>query len=434
MSEHVEYESRFPKSKEVWEQLKAYLPGGVNHNIRRFGLPDIGLFPPAATGGNGKHLHTADGVDLVDHWMGHFALILGHSPPEVIQRAQKQMAEGNHLGIPNIYPLELAKLICETTPSIDGLRFQSTGTEATMYATRLARGYTKRRFVIKAAQGWHGGNDTLHECSGILEEGRYIVEAPFNDIDAFTALIRRYKGDLAAVIVEPMLGAGGGVPPAEGFLEELREETERSGALLIFDEVITGYRLGLNSGQGCFGVTPDITTLGKVVGGGAPIGVVGGRDDIMQTANPERHGYVWIGGGTFSGNPITMLMGAETLHFLKKHEDKVYPHINAVGNYLRNQIQDIIERKDAKALVLGMKSIVSLHWIKKTVANLSDPQELDAQNDPVSMAKHYRNMINRGMFTYHGIGSISFAHDKEDAQRVVTAFEDELNEEGQPRD
>ncbi|NHJ40222.1 MAG: aminotransferase class III-fold pyridoxal phosphate-dependent enzyme, partial [Asgard group archaeon] len=257
------------------------------------------------------------------------------------------------------------------------------------------------------------------------QEEANIVSFDYNDSDAFLDIIENHGKDLAAVVMEPVLGAGGAIPPKEGFLELIREETEKNNTILIFDEIITGFRLSYNSGQGYFNVIPDMTTLGKIVGGGAPIGVIGGHEDIMEQANLHSEGEVWIGGGTFSANPVSMVAGKATLDALKK-DKLIYEKLNSNGEKIRREINEILLKYDAPAIITGVGSMICMHWFKEKLSKINTSSEikLNLDNDKVN---YYQLLtFNRGLLLRGGFGYLSTKHTKEDIETTLQVVDESI--------
>ncbi|MDT8389870.1 MAG: glutamate-1-semialdehyde 2,1-aminomutase [Lentisphaeria bacterium] len=319
-------------------EAKKYLAGGVNSPVRSFS--SVGGAPPFIERAAGKYLTTRDGQTLLDFCLSWGPLILGHAPAPVLAAAQAAMERGTTYGIPTQGETDLARLVCDCVPSIDRVRFVNSGTEATMSALRLARAFTGREKLIKFDGCYHGHSDVFlvnagsgvshlpsASSSGVPADSiRHTISVPYNDPAAVQAAIRQWGDSVAAVIVEPVAGNMGLVPPEKGFLEQLRDLCDRHGILLIFDEVITGFRLGLGGAQAFFGVTPDLTTLGKIIGGGFPVGAFGGRADVMALLAPDGPVYQ---AGTLSGNPVAMAAGKATIEWLKEHQE-VYPKMAAL--------------------------------------------------------------------------------------------------------
>ncbi|TFH15339.1 aspartate aminotransferase family protein, partial [Candidatus Bathyarchaeota archaeon] len=313
------YKERTGKSKTLFERANRVLPAGVSYGIRA--LPPYPFYIDHA---KGVKLYDVDGNVYTDFWVGHGALILGHAPDPVIQAVQKQLPYGTHFGFSHEPEIRLAEQIVEYVPSAEMVRYTSSGTEANMYGTRLARAYTGRNKMLKIEGGWHGGYDSLHayvsrpfgrlESAGLnpkTTEDTYAV--PYNDLEAATEMAKEHA--LACIILEPVMGAAGFLTPEPGYLEGLRELCDETDTLLIFDEVITGFRLGMGGAQEYYGVTPDMTIMGKVIGGGFPVGAFCGSEEIMELVDhnkypdPEKRS---AHGGTFTGNPITMVAGSAT--------------------------------------------------------------------------------------------------------------------------
>ncbi|NHK30156.1 MAG: aspartate aminotransferase family protein [Asgard group archaeon] len=430
------YLNTHKKSLELWKKAKRQFPAGVSHNIRDFHMTPLGLYPPFAKYAKGSKYFDIDGNSYIDYWMTHGAAILGHANEAIIEAINKQLPLGNHYGMVNEQTLALADRIIEATPSVEKLRFCTTGTESTMYATRLARAYTKRKTIAKVRGGWHGGNDTLFYYVKQVEKGMEskglrtqdeanIISFDYNDSEAFLNIIKNHGKDLAAVIMEPVLGAGGAIPPREGFLELIREETEKNGTILIFDEIITGFRLSYNSGQGYFNVIPDMTTLGKIVGGGAPIGVIGGQEDILEQANLQTDGEVWIGGGTFSSNPVSMVAGKATLDALKQ-DKQLYDRLNKNGEKIRKAINEILLKYDAPAFVTGVGSMICMHWFKERLSEIKTSSEikLNLDHDKVN---HYQLLaFNRGLLLRGGFGYLSIKHSTNDIEKTIQAIDESI--------
>ena len=410
-----------PNSKELWQKALKVLPGGISHNLRTFGLPLIGSFPVFINSASGPQLTDIDSNDYIDYWNGHFAMILGHNPPEVQEIIREHLVYGWHFGTNTKYQVELANTIIEENPGIEKVRFCTSGTEATMYATRLARAFTNRRLVAKAKLGWHGSNDTLNYDIRGLSDGEIppgllnakeagVLTFEINNKSTFD-LIEENADNLAALILEPVLGGGGGFPVELDFLKRLREETERFGIMLIFDEIITGYRFTDSLFQNQLKVIPDLTTMGKIIGGGMPIGAVGGREDIIERSSPQVENQVLIGGGTFSGYPLSMIAGLKTLEILKKSQQN-YLRINEEGNELLNYLNQFFNEEKLPIVATGYKSIIWLHVLSKWIEQPSI-NEITEYTDKKREALLQLALFNRNISSLHGLGSLSMAHTHE---------------------
>ncbi|MFD2612555.1 glutamate-1-semialdehyde 2,1-aminomutase [Paenibacillus gansuensis] len=329
------------RSKAAFEEAKQYIPGGVNSPVRAF--KSVGLTPVYMERGEGARVYDIDGNTYIDYVASWGPLIMGHAHPEVVEALKKTAEKGTSFGAPTEMETLMAKLVCERVPSIDIVRMVNSGTEATMSALRLARGYTKRNKIMKFEGSYHGHADALliKAGSGVATLGlpdspgvpesvaANTITVPYNDLETVKAAFERFGEEIACIIVEPIAGNMGVVPPLPGFLEGLREITNQYGALLIFDEVMTGFRVHLNCAQGLYGVTPDLTCLGKVIGGGLPVGAYGGRRDIMEQMAPSGPIYQ---AGTLSGNPLAMAAGYTTLKLLG--EPGVYEKLESLSKRL----------------------------------------------------------------------------------------------------
>jgi glutamate-1-semialdehyde 2,1-aminomutase len=424
-----------PNSRRDWEKAKKVLPGGISHNIRTFGLHSIGAFPPIIKSAKGAYLTDVDNIRYVDCWMGHFAMILGHDSHEVQKAVKEQLDHGWHLGTITEFQIKLAEMIINDNPGVEMVRFCSSGTEATMYATRLARAYTKKRFILKALLGWHGANDTLYYGVGSLNRENYspglcsseeagILTYELNTEEVFD-LIKKHSKDIAAVILEPMLGGGGGFRADLEYLKRLREETEKNDILLIFDEVITGYRFLYSLFQNELKVLPDLTTMGKIIGGGLPIGAIGGRRDIIERSSPLSENQVLIGGGTFSGYPISMIAGIKTLEILKRSEGE-YERIDKLGTNLKNSLNKFFQESKSSIVATGYKSIVMLHTLSRFIEN-PNMREMIENGDKLREALLHLCLFNRKVLGLHGLGSLSMAHTPTDVKKIQDAIEDIAN-------
>ncbi|HXW37880.1 MAG TPA: aspartate aminotransferase family protein [Nitrososphaerales archaeon] len=361
------YESRTPKGRRVYDRARRVFAGGVNHNARFFEP-----YPLFAAKARGKHIWDEDGNRYTDYWMGHMALILGHSPKVVVEALRAQIENGTHYGTSSRQAVELGEEIQRDVPCAEMMRFCNSGAEATMYLVRLARGYTRRRMIVKMEGGWHGYNTELNravsspskrpEGTGILEEEQsFVTSVPFNDLGAVERVMKGGGSDVAAVLVEPVLGAGGCIPADPDYLAGLRELTSRYGALLAFDEIITGFRLALGGAQERYGIEPDIATLGKVAGGGLPLGLVCGRGEVISEADPTKK-KVSMGGGTFSENPLTMVAGLATLRYLRKNREKVYGSLEEMGKRARREVDEAFDGTGLEAETTGLGSLFLTHF------------------------------------------------------------------------
>ncbi len=363
------YEERTKKSRELFLQARKVLPGGVTYHIRFFDP-----YPLYIVKGKGSKVWDVDGNEYDDYWMGHGAHILGHAPDFVIEEVFNVAKHGTHLGYPNPYMLEYAELLTKIVPNAEMVRFTNSGTEANMYVVRLVRAFTGRRYIVKMEGGWHGGYDSLHvgvsppfegpESKGLPEEFvKYTIVVPFNDLDSLERALKTYP--VAAVIMEPVMGAAGCIPPENGYLKEVRRLVDEHGALLVFDEVITGFRLALGGAQEFFGVKADIVVLGKIVGGGFPgAGAFAGRAEVMELLdhikipNPRERSFH---GGTFTGNPVTIVAGYTLINYLYKNRH-LYVSFNEAWSRFREELDKLCEEYGRICWVTGVGSMVGIHF------------------------------------------------------------------------
>jgi glutamate-1-semialdehyde 2,1-aminomutase len=435
----AQYTARTPLSEGLSQRARKVMPGGVSHRYRH-----ISPHPFFIKRANGSKFWDVDGHEYVDLWMGHFALILGHRHPVVNQAVAEVADLGTHWGIVHEYEIQFAELIQEIVPCAEKLVFGVSGTEATMYAVRLARGFTDRRIILKVAGGWHGANPELAwtirspfdqpESSGLIQEmGLYTKPISFNDVESTLKTIHEFKEDLAGIIVEPVMGAGGMVAADQGYLEMLREETDRLGAVLIFDEIITGFRLSLGGAQAVYGVTPDLVTLGKVAGGGTNIGIVAGKADIFALCDPtiprKKGESVMVGGGTFSCSPMSMVVGSRVVQYLKSNEKDVYPRIDGLGQRLRQGMADAFGKHGVAAKTTGTGSLCGVYFPYDAETVARRPEQMHELTDLQKLDHEFRiRMLNHGVFVMHGGGAVSVAHTEEDIDRVIAAVEEVAKE------
>lgn len=372
------YEDRFRErtrgSFELWIRYRKVSPGGVSYAIR-FTKP----YPIFIMKARGLELVDVDGNTYIDFWMGHGSEILGHNPGFIIEEVFDKIREfgSTHLGFEHPLIVEYAEFLTKTVPGLEMVRFTNSGTEAVMYAIRLARAYTGRRFVVKMEGGWHGGYDTVHvgvhppfnnvESAGLPQEAvKYTLVAPFNDAEALEHILRKH--DVACVIVEPVQGAGGCIEAEPNYLRSLRELCDRYGSLLVFDEVFTGFRIAFGGAQEYYGVKADLVILGKIIGGGFPgAGAFGGRSDIMDLIDHVKHvdpGKRSFHGGTFVGNVVTISAGYATLRFLSEHRE-LYVKSNRIWNGFRREIDKLCSDYGNICWTTGVGTMVGLHFTDK---------------------------------------------------------------------
>jgi glutamate-1-semialdehyde 2,1-aminomutase len=412
------------KSRKLFQEAVKVLPGGVSSPVRA-----IKPYPFYASRGEGSRIMDIDGNEYIDYCMGYGPLLLGHNHVAIREAVVKQLADGWLFGTPCEAEVKLARQIVDLYKSIDMVRFVSTGTEATMGALRAARGFTGRDKFIKIEGGFHGAHDAalVKAGSGATTHGvpdslgvpvdftKNTLQVPYNDIEAMASAIETNQEEVAAVIIEPVLGNIGPILPENGYLEEVRAITKENDVLLIFDEVITGFRLALGGAQEYYGVIPDMTTLGKVLGGGFPIGVFGGRKEIMEMISPSGKIYQ---AGTFNGSPVSMAAGLAVLEVLKK--EMVLGRLNRVGEDLRARLRDTIEELGLDYSVGGIASMFKV-FFGKPPHNYQEALKCDKEKFNMFFDK----MLKEGIFlppSQFETNFISAAHTKEDIDKTLDAY------------
>ncbi|KKB35106.1 glutamate-1-semialdehyde 2,1-aminomutase [Bacillus thermotolerans] len=418
----------YEKSKQAFQEAVKLMPGGVNSPVRAF--KSVNMDPIFMERGKGSKIYDIDGNDYIDYVLSWGPLILGHSNDQVVEALKKTAETGTSFGASTLIENELAKLVIERVPSIEVVRMVSSGTEATMSALRLARGYTGRNKILKFEGCYHGHGDSLliKAGSGVATLGlpdspgvpegiaKNTITVAYNDLDGVKYAFEQFGEDIAGVIVEPVAGNMGVVPPQPGFLEGLREITEANGSLLIFDEVMTGFRVGYNCAQGYFGITPDITCLGKVIGGGLPVGAYGGRADIMNQIAPSGPIYQ---AGTLSGNPMAMTAGLETLRQLTP---EVYEEFGRKADRLEEGFTAAAKKYNIPITFNRAGSMIGLFFTNEDVVNYETAKTSDLE----LFADYYREMANEGVFLppsqFEGL-FLSAAHTDEDIEHTISAAE-----------
>jgi glutamate-1-semialdehyde 2,1-aminomutase len=421
------------RSEELFERSQKLMPGGVNSPVRSFG--GVGGIPPFLARGAGSHVWDVDGNEYVDFLGSWGPLILGHANPVVVEAVQKAAADGTSFGAPTEKELQLAELITDSLPSIEMMRLVSSGTEATMSAIRMARAFVGRSKIIKFNGNYHGHADGLlvKAGSGLATHGvptsagvpeSYAAEtlvAEYNDIDSVKELFAANINQIAAIIIEPVAGNMGIVPPNPGFLEALRKLTRDEGALLIFDEVISGFRVGLHGAQGLYGITPDLTCLGKIIGGGLPVGAYGGRTDIMRMAAPLGPAYQ---AGTLSGNPLAVSAGIACLTELGK--PGVYDRLDALGALAEQGIRAAADASGTQVTVNRVGSAFTTFYAEAPISTWAEAADADTER----YATNFHRLLERGVYTAPSqfeAGFVSLAHTEADlafaADKMLAAFQ-----------
>lgn len=418
------------RNSDIFEESKVYMPGGVNSPVRAYKGLDID--PPVIASGEGAYLTDEDGKVYTDYVGAWGPMILGHADRDVVEAMIETTKKGIAFGSPTELELRLSRHICQTVDNVDMIRMVNSGTEATMSASRLARGYTGRSKIVKFGGCYHGHFDgfLISAGSGVMTEGipgsegvpeeiiRNTLLADYNDIDSVKSLFEKHGEEIAGVIIEPVAGNMGVVPAKQEFLEELDKLCKRHGALLIFDEVMTGFRVAYKGAQSLYGIAPDITTFAKVMGGGLPSGAYGGRRDIMEKLSPLGGVYQ---AGTMSGNPIVMAAGYATLK--KLHENpKIYDHIEFLAEKMESGVLEIAKEKGLPVVVNRFKSMMTIFYNQGgKVESYEDAKASDTE----LYSKVFKHMTERGVYMSPSQFEAMFfsaAHTESDIDRFLEAL------------
>jgi len=415
-------------SKIAFERAKKVIPGGVNSPVRAY--KSVGLTPVYVERGAGSRIYDIDGNNYIDYILSWGPLIAGHAHPEVIEAITSTAAKGTSFGAPTEIETLMAELVCERVPSVDIVRMVNSGTEATMSAIRLARGFTNRTKILKFEGSYHGHADSLlikagsgvatlglPDSPGVPEQVAVnTITVPYNDLEGVKLAFSRYGDELACVIVEPIAGNMGVVLPQPGFLEGLRELTSQYGSLLIFDEVMTGFRVGYHCAQGRFGVTPDLTCFGKVIGGGLPVGAYGGRRDIMEQIAPSGPIYQ---AGTLSGNPLAMAAGYATLKLMTK---EAYEQLEIKAATLQAGFEANAAKHNIPLTVNRVGSMVCPFFTNEPVINFESAKSSNLEH----FKAYFAEMLNQGVSVppsqFEGL-FLSIVHTDEDIAHTIAAHE-----------
>ena len=414
-------------SRALYDRALSVLVGGVNSSVRA-----LRPYPEFVDHGEGGHVVDVDGNRYVDHVLGYGPLLLGHTMPDpVLEAVQAALRDGPMYGTPTAVEVDLAEFVADHVPSVDLVRFVNSGTEATVSAVRLARGHTGRRKVVTVQGGYHGANDATlvdgdldgvqPDSAGVLPGAvEHTVPVPFNDVAAAEAAFEAHGDDVAAVLVEPMLGNTGIVEPEDGYHEALRQLCDEHGALLVFDEVITGFRVGgLGGMQSALGVTPDLTTFGKVVGGGFPVGALGGDAEVMESLTPV--GDVFQS-GTFSGHPVTMAAGLATLRYAA--DEGVHDHLADLGERLRSGLRDLVADRHPEYTVVGRDSLFKVIFTREPgVRSAADVRRAQRERWDRLFRPAMREAGVLLPANMHEAQFLCAAHTVEDVETTLAAYE-----------
>lgn len=426
--DHIkEYKKKTPTSAKVFAKSTKLHVNGVSHNIRYYEP-----YPFVVKKSQGKNLIDVDNNKYTDYWMGHWSLILGHAPKKIKESLSSQIKEGWMYGTVNEQTIKLSELISKAVPIAEKIRYVTSGTEATMYAVRLARSYTGRKIIAKIDGGWHGYTSDLlktvnwpfseSESSGLLNEEK-IISVPYNDLENSLAILKKHAKDLAGIIIEPVLGGGGCIPANSDYLKGIQEFCKKNNSLFILDEIVTGFRFRYGCLYDTMKLDPDIVTLGKIVGGGMTIGIFCGKKEIMEYADTKikkKSKRSYVGGGTFSANPVSMIAGYATLNTLKQ-DKSIYTKINDLGEYARKELTRVF---DGRVIVSGKGSLFMTHFTKNNISEINTSADA-ARCDSVNLQKYHFKMIAQdGIFFLPGkLGAISVAHTKKDIKDMILASE-----------
>lgn len=419
------------RSKELFEQAQKHIPGGVNSPVRAFKA--VGGDPLFIKSAKGAYITDEDGnkyLELINSWG---PMILGHAHPKIEKAVAEAITNSLSFGAPTAIEIKMAELICSMVPSVEKVRMVNSGTEATMSAIRVARGFTGKDKFIKFEGNYHGHGDSflIAAGSGAITMGspdspgvtkgtaKDTLLAPYNDLDFVEDLLNENKGEVAAIIIEPVAGNMGCVPPVPGYLEGLRKLCDEHEALLIFDEVMTGFRISAGGAQQHYGVTPDMTTLGKIIGGGMPVGAYGGREEVMNYVSPKGPVYQ---AGTLSGNPIAMSAGLAVLSELQSNPE-LYTRINTKTNAMVEGLRQNLKKLDLPYTINQVGSMFSLFFTDKEVKNFEDAKT----SDTALFGKYFRDMLDRGIYLppsqYEALFISDALEEKEIEMFVATSFE-----------
>ncbi len=415
-------------SKQLFKEAQQYIPGGVNSPARAFKA--VGGTPPFMVKGEGSKIFDADNNEYIDFVCSWGPLILGHTHPQVVAALKRVTELGTSFGAPTELEITLAKMVCDAVPSIEMVRFVNSGTEATMSALRLARAFTGRDKIIKFDGGYHGHADgllvkggsgmatlSIPDSPGVpASYAENTLVAPYNDIEAVEQLFRQHEGNIAAVIIEPVAANMGVVPPQPGFLAGLRQLTERTGALLIFDEVITGFRVAYGGAQALYGINPDLTCLGKIIGGGLPVGAYGGKRQIMEKMAPTGSVYQ---AGTLSGNPLAMTAGITTLSALG--QPGVYEQLEKTARRLEEGIARAAAATGVEVNISRVASLLTIFFTGNAALNY----QAVAASDTVRFGRFFWQLLEQGIYwppSQFEAAFISLAHSEKDIETTVAAI------------
>ncbi|MFQ6058131.1 MAG: aspartate aminotransferase family protein [Anaerolineae bacterium] len=439
-----QYLSQYPKSGEAHQGARKYLIDGGSHALRLFSP-----YPFRIVSASGSRVWDADGHEILDFWQGHYANILGHNPLLVTQALAQAFQNGNGLqtGIPEALQTEFARLLLDQVGA-ERVRFTTSGALATMYAIMLARAFTEKPLILKVGGGWHGANPMALkgvtyreggfvqvESEGLSEEGTAdVLITRFNDPEDLTDQFRQFGDKIACFIVEPWMGVGGFMPATPEYLQTARELTHRYGAVLIFDEIISGFRFCASGVQKLYKVQPDLSTFGKIIGGGMPLAAVTGREEIMQLCGTAAGRRVKFEGGTFSAHPAALLAGKTLVEYLVRNESQIYPRLGAMGQKIRTGIEEIFASHGILARCTGYgnevvpdSSLVMIHFPRDERTTLTNPETV--WNPQICDVERRERVLKLALLlervhVVHGLGAVSTAHSEEDVEWLFAACDE----------
>lgn len=421
-------------SRKLQQRAEQVIPGGVNSPVRAFG--SVGGDAPFIVRGQGARIFDADDNEYIDYIGSWGPMILGHAAPGVVEAVIDAAKKGTSFGASTPSEAELSELVASAFPHVQKVRFVSSGTEATMSAIRLARAYTKRKYIVKFEGCYHGHADALlvkagsgvatlgiPGSAGVPEEfTKFTLALPYNDTDALEQAFTKFKHQIACVIVEPVVGNMGCVPPARGYLEGLRAITQRDQSVLIFDEVMTGFRLAFGGAQELYTITPDLTTMGKIIGGGLPVGAYGGPSEIMDLVAPLGPMYQ---AGTLSGNPLAMAAGLATLRYLREHKAEIYPRLDRLSGELVAGIAAIAHDASIPFCYNRVGSMFTWFFAEGPVTDWQSASKSDTQ----AFGRFFRAMLDDGVYlppSQFEAAFLSAAHTEKDVQQTIATAKQAL--------
>lgn len=422
-----------PRSSDLWQQAQSLIPGGVNSPVRAFGA--VGGEPIFIKSGSGSKIYDVDGNEYIDYVGSWGPLILGHAHPKVVKAIENSLYNGTSFGAPTQLEVELAELIVKAFPSVELVRMVNSGTEATMSAIRLARGYTKRDKVIKMEGCYHGHVDSLlvkagsgaatfgvSDSPGVPEDFvKHTISVPFNDAKAVKKAIEAHPDQIACMIIEAVAGNMGVVPPKDGYLQEIRELTAQNGILLIFDEIITGFRVAYGGAQQLYQIKPDLTCLGKIIGGGMPVGAYGGKKEVMRNVSPL--GLKVYQAGTLSGNPLAMSAGIETLRLLS--EPGVYEALEKRSKALAEGLKAATKAANVEAYHSRVGSMLCTFFTKMEVIDYPSANS----SDRAKYARYFNSLLEKRIYLAPSqleATFVSLAHSEADIEKTIKAASEAL--------